>query len=212
VINANDVVNNWSASPAEQLRQAEELVAKALALNPKHAVAHLAQSTILVAQKKPEQAVGAAETAIALNRNLAPAYGWIGYIKTTLGRAEETIAYVQQALRLSPRDPMRGIWLRFIGKSQLFLGRDNEAIDSLRNAVIANSKLSFPYLWLAAAYALAGREAEARGALVEFNRLDPNWTIEKLKADAKAQSDNPTFLTQHERLYDGLRRAGMPEE
>jgi hypothetical protein len=38
-------------------------------------MAHLVQSTVLVAQKKPEQAVGAAETAIALNRNLAPTYG-----------------------------------------------------------------------------------------------------------------------------------------
>jgi len=42
---------------------------------------------------------------IALNRNVVPAYRNLGACKFWTGSIAETIALVEQAIRLSPRDP-----------------------------------------------------------------------------------------------------------
>ena len=39
--------------------------------------------------------------------------------------------------------------------------------------------------------------------------LNANFTIRR--ARASASSDNPTYLAQRERIYDGMRKAGVPE-
>jgi hypothetical protein len=54
---------------------------------------------------------------------------------------------------------------------------------------------------MAAAYALEGKMDEAKSALAEARRLDPNLTI-------KGWAHNVSFP----RVLDGLRKAGLPEE
>jgi hypothetical protein len=39
---------------------------------------------------------------------------------------------------------------------------------------------------------------------------NPTFTIARNRAGAT--SDNPTYLAQRERLLDGMRKAGVPEE
>jgi len=211
VVNVNDMFNNWCDKPDEQLRQARELLNRALSIDPKSAQAYFIKSSVLTLEKKPEEAVDAAEMAISLNPSLAPAYAWIGNLQIRLGHAEQTVVHVEKALRLSPRDPALANWLSFIGRAQFYLGRDSEAIDTLHRAAAASGTVSGTYLHLAAAYALTSRSAEAHDALAEFERLEPNTTISMIKDETKSQSDNATFLKQRERLYDGLRKAGMSE-
>jgi TolB-like protein/class 3 adenylate cyclase len=211
VVDVNDVINDWCGQPEAQLQEADRLVAAALAIDPRHAYAYFVKSSILSEQERPVEAVAAAETAVSLNPNLAPAYAWIGVLQIRLGHADETVTYVQQALRLSPRDPLLANWLSFIGRAQFYLGSDDAAIDSLLKAEVVNPRLSGIYLHLAAAYGLTNREAPARDALAQFEKLEPDTTIAKVKEETRKMSDNPTFLKQRERLYDGLRKAGMPE-
>jgi hypothetical protein len=64
-------------------------------------------------------------------------------------------------------------------------------------------------LYLTSALALAGREAEARAAFADTNRLLPNFTIARWKATA--YSDDPIFLAGRQRCYDVLGKLGMPE-
>ena len=51
--------------------------------------------------------------------------------------------------------------------------------------------------------------AEAAEVCVTAQRLAPNFTIAKFRA--QAVSDNPVYLTQREYLTKGLRLAGAPE-
>ena len=53
--------------------------------------------------------------ALPLDRNLAAAHATIGLAKIFMGRSEETEAHVQEALRLSPRDPFAMSWIASIG-------------------------------------------------------------------------------------------------
>jgi hypothetical protein len=40
--------------------------------------------------------------------------------------------------------------------------------------------------------------------------LSATFTVSRLRASVP--SDNPTYLAQRERLFDGMRKAGVPEE
>jgi hypothetical protein len=57
---------------------------------------------------------------------------------------------------------------------------------------------------------LLGRREEARFAVQTELGLYPTFTIKRLRAGAA--SDNPTYLAQRERSYEGTRKAGLPEE
>ena len=59
---------------------------------------------------------------------------------------------------------------------------------------------------------LLGRLKDAQSAVRAGLALNPTFTISGFRADAGAASDNPTYLAQLERVYDGLRVAGVREE
>jgi len=44
------------------------------------------------------------------------------------------------------------------------------------------------------------------------SRLNPNFTVARARASWTAMSDDPTYLAQLEPIFDGLRKAGMPEQ
>jgi hypothetical protein len=52
--------------------------------------------------------------------------------------------------------------------------------------------------------------SEAQAAAKAGLALNPTFTIRRLRASAF--SDNQTYLAQRERIYDGLRKAGVPED
>jgi hypothetical protein len=60
----------------------------------------------------------------------------------------------------------------------------------------------FQYTNLAAAYALAGKMDEAKGALADARRLNPAITVKWM------QQHTPNLPA----VFDGLRKAGLPEE
>lgn len=64
-------------------------------------------------------------------------------------------------------------------------------------------------LFLAGALGAAGRAGEAQLQMAQFQRLRPGFSLRQLRA--VEPSDDPTFQRQRERLYAGLRVAGMPE-
>jgi hypothetical protein len=67
---------------------------------------------------------------------------------------------------------------------------------------------------LASALALTGRQAEAREALQRYLSLKDTTskTIAQFRPQHRSFSDNPKWLAYSDRLVEGLRRAGMPEE
>lgn len=150
------------------------------------------------------------EHALALDRNLAFAHFRIGLAKLFTGRVEETENHVLEALRLSPRDRSGYIAMFIAGAAKLYLGRDEEATTWLLRSVETNRNIASLHFYLAAARAHLGTLNEARAATKAGLELDPTFTIRRFRAGAS--SDNPTYFAQRERVYDGMRKAGVPEE
>jgi tetratricopeptide (TPR) repeat protein len=198
-----------SADRAGQIRAAEAAVTKALALAPDNAEAHVTYGTILYAMCAPERALREFHLAIGLDGNLAAAHAYLGLMKFFLGRASETRAHVEHAMRLSPRDPLLFRWHLFIGLADIYLGRAVHALGSLRKSVEINPNWGLSHFVLAGALALAGLLGEAAEVCAIARRLAPNFTIAKYRAEAI--SDNRVYLTQRKLLDRGLCLAGVPE-
>jgi tetratricopeptide (TPR) repeat protein len=98
--------------------------------------------------------------------------------------------------------------------------RYDQAIDLARQAIaIRQNYLAYIHATLVAALALTDHNAEAREALQRYLALPstgPLKTIAAWKAyynpQAPKHGGDPRFVEMNERMYDGLRKAGMPEE
>ena len=194
---------------SERLAEAEALTLKALAAEPRNAMAHYCLGLILLFSRRAEQAIAELEQALALDRNLTFAHAQIGLAKTVLGHAEEMEGHVMEAMRLSPRDHGAYIWCDFLGIAKIMLGREAEALPWCRRAVEGNRAYPMARFHYAAALALCGRTEEAAFEAKEGLRLIPNFTVRRYADDAR--SDNPTYLAQRARILEGMRLAGVPE-
>ena len=92
----------------------------------------------------------------------------------------------------------------------------DQAIELARQAIAINPNyVQWVHATLVAALALTGHDAEAREALKRYLALPstgPLKTIAAWKAYYSAQGGDPPRVEANERTYDGLRKAGMPEE
>jgi tetratricopeptide (TPR) repeat protein len=103
---------------------------------------------------------------------------------------------------LSPDDPNRVDFDRQLGNIDFGAGRLEAAIDVYRKALDAGDRTQWPYLSLAAAYALLGKMDEAKRYVAETLRLNPSFSIKWLREHGE---DIPI-------RDEGLRKAGFAEE
>jgi TolB-like protein len=194
---------------APYLASTETTVVKALSYEPNHAFAHLVLGFVQISTNRAVQGMAECARALALDRNLAEAHAIIGVAKITMGRAEETEAHIKEALRLSPRDIFSFQWLMLAGFAKLHLTADADAVGWFSRSVEANRNHPLTHFGNAAALALLGSLDEARTAAKAGLALDPSFTIRRFRDGTP--SNNPTFLAKRERVYQGMRMAGVPE-
>jgi len=192
-----------------RLAVAETTLIKALSLVPNHAVAHAALGIVQTLTNRAAQGIAECERALALDRNLATAHTFIGLAKFALGRAEETEAHILEALRISPRDIAAYQWMSTAGNAKLALNSCTDAAAWFRRCLEANRNLPLAHFLLAAALALLGERDQARAAAEAGSALNPGFTIRTYRT--YAMSDNPTYLAGRERIFEGLRLAGVRE-
>ena len=194
---------------AARLAAAEATLTKVLSFAPNHAMAHCLLGLVQIFSNRAAQGIAQCEQALALDRNLAVAHGLIGAAKYFSGRGEETEAYTREALRLSPRDTSTYLWLHWVGNAKSQLGADEEAVAWFRRGIDANRNFAGGHFFLASALALLGRLDEARAAVQAGLALDPTFTVRRYRSGLS--TDNPTYLAGRERMYEGMRKAGVPE-
>jgi tetratricopeptide (TPR) repeat protein len=200
---------HYTDDRATLLAAAEETVVKVLSRVPSHAFAHLMLGGVFINSNRGAEAIAECERALALDHNSAEAHALIGTAKHVMGRAAETEAHINEALRLSPRDIFAPRWFLAIGMAKLQLNADAEALCWFRRSIEANRNYPFTHFALAATLALLGSLDDARAAAKAGLALLPSLAVRRLREGAS--SDNPTYLATRERIYQGLRMAGVPE-
>jgi TolB-like protein/class 3 adenylate cyclase len=195
---------------ASALAEAETLLIKGISIAPRNFWAHLWLGFVLIYTNRAQRGIGELEQAAALNRNLGAAHAWIGLAKIVLGRAEEAEAHIKEAFRLAPAESFGFMWWHLLGVAKLHLGADEEAVALFRRSIDINRNYPLSQLYGAAALALVGRLDEAHAETKSALMLAPNYSLASFRK--AAEGDNPVFLRQRERIAEGLRKAGIPEE
>jgi adenylate cyclase len=193
------------------IRRADELVSKALAIDPSAYVAHFAKAEVLLAQKRFEEAIIEAERSLALNPSFVSAYSGLCTASSFLGRPGKVVEYADKAMRLSPRDPLLYVFDLQKGFALSLLHQDDQAIEWLNRAVTSAPQWPLPHALLAAALALTRHEAEARETLKRYLSLSATRARTVAQWKEQLPSDNPVFLAYAARLTEGLQIAGLPE-
>jgi TolB-like protein/class 3 adenylate cyclase len=193
-----------------RLAAAEAYATRALSLAPDHPRGRMSLGVAYMWSNRAAQGIAQCERALALDRNLAAAHGYIGLAKYFVDRAEETEGHIEEAFRLSPRDTFAYFWRALAGIARVFLGQYEEAVTILRQSIEINGNFAVNHFYLGVTLAELGRLDEARIAVQNGLALDPRFTI--LRYRNSAPSDNPTFMKARERNYVAMRKAGVPEE
>ena len=207
-----------SGDPKGDLERADELESKALALDPDSTWPHQIRGAILRFQARYPEAVAEHERALALDPSNVGAAGDLGFDYMMNGHFDKSLEYFDKAILGSPHDPLLISW--YGGKAAANFGLKNydQAIEMARQAIAINPNygwVAYIHAILVAALALTDHDAEAREALKRYLALPstgPLKTIAACKAYYSAQGGGPARVEENERTYEGLRKAGMPEE
>ena len=189
-------------SPAA-LERAHRLARKAVQLDPNLPIAHAQLGHVLTMEGQHEQSIAECEKAIALNPNFTDwRFGW------TLLRAGEpakAIQVIEAHIRYDPFcvPAVPGT----LGGVRYMLKEYSEALPPLRECTSRAPNLLLCHLWLAASLAQLGQLDEAQAEAAEVLRIDPKYTIDGTQRRL-ALFKRPEDA---EHLFDGLRKAGLPE-
>ena len=207
------VLNGMTDTRVADTARAEELVTKALAASPRSSFVHLAKGQVLRMQGRYEEAIPEYETVIASDPNEVLAIAALGHCKLGTGSLEDSIALMELAIRLSPRDALIGVWYYVIGRVHLLQSRIDEAILWLERARRANPQQTLAHAFLASAYALKNATERAGAELAEARRLSTDGRFSSIaRLKAAVSFGVPEIRALHEAtFFAGLRKAGMPE-
>jgi TolB-like protein len=196
--------------PPARFAEAEAIATRALLLAPNHVGAHIALGVALMFTKRAERAIAEFEHVLALDRNSAMAHSVIGFAKYLLGRGSEIEAHINEAVRLSPRDPYVHRWFIWVGVAKVAIKAEAEAVAWLRRGLESNRNYSLAHFHLGAVLARLGQMDEAREAVRAGLALDPTFSIHRFRT-SNAWSNDPVYLAGRERQIESMRLAGAPE-
>ena len=194
----------WGLSDPETDYDAKILAQadRSIALARDNAWPYSLKSIYLNLLRRPNDALRVATAGLALNPNSAWLFAERATAETYSGRFEQAKSDVQQAMRLSPRDPRIGQWHNFLADAELGVSHFDAAIEAASNAIDAGYRIWYSYLNLAAALALKGDIDRAKAPLAEARRLNPKLSVKWL-------AERKPILQP---AFDALRKAGLPED
>ena len=100
-------------------------------------------------------------------------------------------------------------WFYYVGLAKLLHGADADAVVWLRRSIETYRDFFLPHFLLASALALQGQLDQAKAAAETGLLYFADFTIRRYRTNAP--SNNQAFLAERERIYDGMRIAGVPE-
>lgn len=152
--------------------EAEASIRRALQLSDDDPLVHHCHAALLGNLGRTAEGARAWERSLALDPNSAAARAGLGISRIYLRQPDRALESIDQALRLSPRDPLTYHWLGNRALACALLGRWGEALEAAESSIQRTGSQA-AYAVLAAALAEAGRLDEAHEAYEELRRRSP---------------------------------------
>jgi len=188
----------------DELTDSFEFAQKAVRLDDRDAMAHAILGRVLSMRHLHDEAIAECEKAIALNPNLAQAQFGLGLALVLGGQPSGAVTNLENAARLSPRDPNYYAFLVVHAWAELLRHRFDSALEWARRAVAQPNSGVWGNATLAIALAHLDRREEARAALDVLIEQKPDMSLSFISETLpfKRESDSQIF-------EQGLRRAGL---
>jgi TolB-like protein/Tfp pilus assembly protein PilF len=169
-----------TSDQATHLAAAERILSQQLVDDPNQSNAQYFMGLLHELREERDEAMVAFQRAVEINPSNALAYANMGHVLMTQGRSDQAVELIEYAMRLSPRDPHRSIWLSFFGEAEVELGRYSDAVAHLTEALSLHHNDPRSLRALVAAHALSGSIDESRRYLDSLREVAPQLTPEKL--------------------------------
>ena len=211
-VDSSDYVLGLSEQSVDMYARAMQQANQALLLDPDQATAHYTKARLIIFRAKPNDAASAneiiaeAEASLRADPSFARAYWAMANGEMLLGRYEQGMSNLEQAMRISPRDSSIGVWHMDMGRDLLALRRTDAAVQEGLKAIDSGFRQATAYAALAAFYAAANKAPEAKAALGEAMKLNPKLSVALLHAHL------PGFIDSPPGFRENLIKAGLPED
>jgi TolB-like protein/DNA-binding winged helix-turn-helix (wHTH) protein/Tfp pilus assembly protein PilF len=191
----------------EFVDQALDVGTRAVSLDGDEPWAHLVLGLGHSRRRRPERAVAHLSNAIDLNPSFALAYAGLGYALACSGEPERGLQSLEQALRLSPRDPFLAYYAPTVRYMALFaLERYEDAVAVCRSTAELYPDHVGAWRLMTVSLGLLGKIDEARQALAHTRSLQPDLSLNHVEKNTvyASPADRARFL-------QGLRNAGLKD-
>ncbi|TAM43475.1 MAG: tetratricopeptide repeat protein [Gammaproteobacteria bacterium] len=184
------------------LERALELANKAVALDDQLPQAYRALSYAQLHRREYRRSIDSIQRAIALDPNDTDGSASLALSHMYDGDYETAVRMLRDVMRLNPHYPAR--YASALGHAYYFLGRHEDAVTTLRDAIERNASLLSSHVFHTAALSHLGRKDEAAWAASQIRALSQNFAAENvsemfpIKDPAKQRA-----------LIDDLKRAGL---
>jgi tetratricopeptide (TPR) repeat protein len=181
-----------------------EHATRAIALDDRDPWGHIALGFWAMRENRTEESIASFRRAVNLNPNSAAAHAHLGRGLAFAGQDREAIEHSEEAIRLSPLDPMMALWFGAMAVAHYAGGRYAESAKYTTEAARLRPGFQGAHRLRCASLAQAGRIDEARAYLATVRREQPQLSLDWIRVNVPYQT--PELM---ERFLEGMRKAGL---
>jgi adenylate cyclase len=203
---ATRAVDGYSSDDARDFREATGLLRRALDSDPTDPVALRVAAYMVGSRRDYDAGRDLIDRSLAINPNDARSRALRGWISAWAGETETALAEFENAMKLSPLDPMGGLFKVGMACALCLGERPEEALPWARRAVQDLPDYNVAQRMLIAALWMSGRHTEAREAARRYVEMFSGFSLRHTRKMSPVRG-TPGL----ERYFDALREAGLPE-
>ncbi len=176
----------------------------ALFLDRRDYFAHFAMGRLHTMVGDHTSAMHELAKSIVINPNFAHGYFGLATANVYSGNGTQANRFINQAIKLSPNDPLMWVFLTYKGCAFTLLDDYDEAIETLERACRFPAAQYWAFAELAAAYVHVNRLQQANLALQKSRSLEPGLSLRMLQEPIRGMK-----YAQGERTIENLRKLGL---
>ena len=199
---------NPKADRARLARELDEDSRRAVELDPRDFIAWGWRTGALGHLGRWDAALEANAKATQLEPDDPEVYRWRGELLNQMGRPAEALPLFERAVAMDPNSTELATLHACV--SHLLLGQIERAVSTCESASAVNDWW-WPRMLLLAAYGDHGDLEKAAAVRAELLRLVPGYTIAQARTAAQPSTTEYGMLAE-KYIYEGLRKAGIPEQ
>jgi TolB-like protein len=202
------VLWEWTPDRAASVARAEQALARLDRIAPDNLLAKFAHASLANVHRDWPGLLAIGDQLVAQFPNDPTSHHHRCSALVRHGRFDDAIAACDRATRISPRDSRLTVWQGLSGWAHYLAGRPADAEAMLRPSVLANPRVPFYGVVLAAAVAEQGRRDEAVSLLRQTLERHPAYSQATLRNYWVAAE--PRFVAGRDRLIAVAADLGLP--